>query len=1002
MGSLFKVVQASNFRDGLWDFSLWVVPDAEGASINAIKWVIYALHPCFPNPNRVVRNHQQGFRLAISSDIQEEATWGRFDVRVTIVTQSGQREAHIVPLDLRTPAQSPAPALLPVEDGCPFDYYVRIYEFLRLKSAYALAREVLAKAALALPSDDAARRLWLAQQAALCTYKDPSLPADARLSSALEILRAAPCSVQASECRNVEALALAGAIYKRLWDLDRSRRTLESALHYSRRSFELMLERRFEPDYDGGAFSGSNLSYLYDLMAVELSDDSASLQRAECLAEAAAIRKRLLANLGDMQVFAQAQNSTPAWWIAATLLEAAVALATQEPRYEKSALAQARIVQSLTPSAWQLQSTGLQLLKTRRLHQRLFAQHAQHSEGFFRSIVAIAFGAGVSALDYDGKLGLALSGGGFRASLFHIGVLARLAELDLLRHVEVLSCVSGGSIVGAHYYLLLRNLLQSKPDEDICAQDYIELVRELLDQFLRGVQKNIRMSVAASLKANISMIFRPGTYSRTERLGELYEKYLYAQVDDDEGEQPRWLNEAFIVPRRTNGDWWDGFSPRLDNWRRANKVPTLVLNATSLNTGRNWQFTASWMGEPISYGTEVDATERLQPVYFSEAPERLTQYRFGHAVAASSCVPGLFTPIVINQLYPDRTVRLVDGGVHDNQGTRSLLDQDCDGLIVSDASGQMDAERNPAHGEISVVARTNSVLQARVRVAQHQELQARNRFGLLRECTFLHLRKRIEAAPVAGLGGVTATRTHADAPMQSASDTEARCTEYGLNKELQRCLSKVRTDLDSFTDREALTLMFSGYAMASKYLPALAPGSRSQDWRFFAVREAAGAADERAPQLEQLLRHIRVASRLPLKVWHLQPLLHAIGLALLLSIGAGALFGLHLLANDADLASVEVDVAAAADWALNVAVGTLLIFVAPWARRWVKRTEQASHPVALVWKVAFGIVMAVAGALICRLHLWTFDKLFIRLGRVPPHTDKPRISASTRALGSEG
>ena len=30
-------------------------------------------------------------------------------------------------------------------------------------------------------------------------------------------------------------------------------------------------------------------------------------------------------------------------------------------------------------------------------------------------------------------LGLALSGGGFRASLFHIGVLARLAELDLLR-----------------------------------------------------------------------------------------------------------------------------------------------------------------------------------------------------------------------------------------------------------------------------------------------------------------------------------------------------------------------------------------------------------------------------------------------------------------------------------------------------------------------------------------------------------------------------------------
>ncbi len=43
------------------------------------------------------------------------------------------------------------------------------------------------------------------------------------------------------------------------------------------------------------------------------------------------------------------------------------------------------------------------------------------------------------------KTGLALSGGGLRASLFHIGVLGRLAELDLLRHVDVISTVSGGS-----------------------------------------------------------------------------------------------------------------------------------------------------------------------------------------------------------------------------------------------------------------------------------------------------------------------------------------------------------------------------------------------------------------------------------------------------------------------------------------------------------------------------------------------------------------------------
>ena len=64
-----------------------------------------------------------------------------------------------------------------------------------------------------------------------------------------------------------------------------------------------------------------------------------------------------------------------------------------------------------------------------------------------------------------GKVGLALSGGGFAPLLFHIGVLARLAELDLLRSVDVISCVSGGSIVGAYYYLKLRTLLESRPDQ---------------------------------------------------------------------------------------------------------------------------------------------------------------------------------------------------------------------------------------------------------------------------------------------------------------------------------------------------------------------------------------------------------------------------------------------------------------------------------------------------------------------------------------------------------
>src|SRR5258705_13417197 len=42
--------------------------------------------------------------------------------------------------------------------------------------------------------------------------------------------------------------------------------------------------------------------------------------------------------------------------------------------------------------------------------------------------------------------GLCLSGGGFRATLFHLGALRRLNELGLLSTMKKISSVSGGSI----------------------------------------------------------------------------------------------------------------------------------------------------------------------------------------------------------------------------------------------------------------------------------------------------------------------------------------------------------------------------------------------------------------------------------------------------------------------------------------------------------------------------------------------------------------------------
>jgi predicted acylesterase/phospholipase RssA len=46
------------------------------------------------------------------------------------------------------------------------------------------------------------------------------------------------------------------------------------------------------------------------------------------------------------------------------------------------------------------------------------------------------------------RLGLALSGGGLRATLYHLGVVRFLRDAGLLRDVTHMVSVSGGSILG--------------------------------------------------------------------------------------------------------------------------------------------------------------------------------------------------------------------------------------------------------------------------------------------------------------------------------------------------------------------------------------------------------------------------------------------------------------------------------------------------------------------------------------------------------------------------
>ncbi len=444
----------------------------------------------------------------------------------------------------------------------------------------------------------------------------------------------------------------------------------------------------------------------------------------------------------------------------------------------------------------------------------------------------------------EGKLGLALSGGGFRAAFFHLGVLARLAEVGLLPRVEVISTVSGGSIVGALYYLRLRCLLEEKPDERLLADDYVELVADVERRLRDGVQKNIRARVFANLAKNVRMAVLP-SYSRSDRIGDLYDRHFYKDAWGTPRPERSWNRERQVemreLPIAPAGDPCFVF-PDGNEGRRA-KVPALLVNATSLNSGHNWRFEAIRMGEssPEDRAQKkivgaVDKNMQLEPGYFDPGPNeegvpaRQLDFPLGIAVAASAGVPGVFQPLAVTGMYEDVRVQLVDGGVQDNQGVQGLFDKGCTELIVSDASGQMDDDFTPSPLIPGVLGRTVSIEGDRIR--DMQLTRALNR--PFRRHALMHLRKGLQARQIAPIPppGKTAP------PPPPAKKT----TGFGVHVDVQWALSKIRTDLDYFSDVEASALELDGYLMSRSELASgglakpeageTRPQDRGKKWAF--------------------------------------------------------------------------------------------------------------------------------------------------------------------------
>ena len=683
----------------------------------------------------------------------------------------------------------------------------------------------------ALP-DDKAVLDELCRQEALLTSKDPDLGAATRHRLALDILRERFVLQDPVLDGDAETLGIAGGIYKRQWEDLGQYDDLRRAADYYRRGAGGKMTK--------DAYAHINAAFLEEILASR-SDDA-----IERRSRANEIRTRIIAHIPDTET---------EWWSAASRAEALLGLRSYDEAAET-------IAKAKRSEMWKRQTTTRQMASL----AHLLEPEPLRVPGIQDLFNALLPGAAAAvASSFIGKVGLALSGGGFRASFYHLGVLACLAEFDVLRHVEVLSCVSGGSIVGACYWLALRQrLLQNPP---MTRQDYVSLVKTLIDYFEKAVAIDVRRQIQPSRAAVAFRILvrkRQGAMDPEETANMLDEHFYRSLFPAFSTPQsgPLFMHSLPFTP--TDHDAYltgsKDFQPDRHNWLRPNKVPGLVLNATTVNTGRGWQFTPTWMGEsPWAVNEGADNIERLQWAWYE--PDAGWQITLARAVAASAAVPGVFAPLNLGQCYQDVEIHLVDGGVYDNQGIGALLAANCNVLLVSDAAGQLLLERRSEatlKGLGAYAARAMDILMERVRQATYTDLSARQTSGLVRGLMFLHMK-----------AGLDADTIRLPFSQETFQVERSSLSPSGIRKEFQKALAELRTDLDAFTTTESGALMACGYQMASKAfekqlankIPELAGRRVPDTWTFENMRKEITSTAATTPDRGKLLYALSAGSK---------------------------------------------------------------------------------------------------------------------------------------------
>jgi NTE family protein len=373
-------------------------------------------------------------------------------------------------------------------------------------------------------------------------------------------------------------------------------------------------------------------------------------------------------------------------------------------------------------------------------------------------------------------IGLCLSGGGFRATLFHAGAIQRLFELGIATRpdFDTVASVSGGSLTAAQWAIAAARQTSPVAEPSPLATT-VEATHEL----------NFTRDIARPLLALTSQDIRTGAMAK---------KFLLPW---------NWFRGAYAV------------NAMIDKFEAAFGKGTLNL----LPERPRFIFCATDMAFGASF---IFGRDRVGSYLAGYAPPE--GFTLAQAVAASACFPPLFGPLRIERA-PERfkggrapgltaderrtileDLRVTDGGVYDNMGLEPVW-KSHRVVLVSDAGGLMDAEAD------------NSWTW---RIKRYQSIQ---------ECQARGVRKRFL---ISGFAQGTIKGAYIGVSSSTARYEGAR--EPGYTKEFARdVIANIRTDLDAFSEVEQAVLMNHGYALTDAAVRTHASELIVADAAIFAV-----------------------------------------------------------------------------------------------------------------------------------------------------------------------